>query len=94
MLIVLIPAVRSIPAVYRWIGQIRIRRRHRALLRLEDKFRYESDPERLKELNEQFERIEKDVREMKVRAIFADQFYSLRKHIDYVRRVMASKMVP
>jgi len=92
MLIILIPAVRSVPAVFRWIGQMRIRRRYRALLRLEAKYMHEKDPEKLKDLFEQFEKIERDVQQMRVKAIFADQFYSLRAHIDYVRRLMASKM--
>ncbi len=92
MLIVLIPAVRSVPAVFRWVGHMRIRRRYRALLRLEERFMNENDPEKLKELNEQFEKIEDDVKKMRVKAIFADQFYRLRSHIDYVRRLMNSKM--
>lgn len=92
MLIVLIPAVRSIPAIFRWIGQLRIRRRYRALLKLEEKFLYENDMEKLKELFTQFENIEKDVQRMRVKAIFADQFYRLRSHIDYVRRAMVSRM--
>lgn len=92
MLIVLVPAVRSIPAIFQWIGHLRIRRRYRALLRLEEKFIYESDPEKLKELYAQFEAIEKDVQRMRVKAIFADHFYRLRSHIDYVRRAMVSKM--
>lgn len=92
MLIILIPAVRSIPAIFRWVGHMRIRRRYRALLRLESKFMYEKDPEKLKELNEQFEKIEDDVKRMKVKAIFADQFYRLRSHIDYVRKLMSSKL--
>jgi hypothetical protein len=92
MLIVLIPAVRSIPAIFRLSGQLRIRRRYRALLKLESKFMNEKDPEKLKELIEQFERIDRDVQQMKVKAIFAEKFYSLRAHIDYVRGLMASKM--
>lgn len=92
MLIVLIPAVRSIPAIFRWIGQVRIRRRYRALLKLEEKYMNEKDPEKLKELFEQFEKIERDVQQMKVKAVFAEQVYTLRAHIDYVRRLMASKM--
>ena len=90
MLIILIPAVRSVPAVFRWIGHLRIRRRYRALLRLEKKFMNEKDPEKLKDLHEQFEAIDLDVQQMKVRAVLADQFYSLRAHIDYVRRLMSS----
>ena len=92
MLIVLIPVVRSIPAIFRWMGKLRIRRRYRALLRLEEKFMYEKDTEKLKELYSQFEAIERDVQQMRVKAIFADQFYMLRSHIDYVRRLMMSKM--
>lgn len=91
MLIVLVPVVRSIPAIFRWTHQIRIRRRYRALLRIEAKWMNEKDPEKLKDLNEQFEKIEEDVKKMKVKAIFADQFYRLRSHIDYVRRLMALK---
>jgi TRAP-type uncharacterized transport system substrate-binding protein len=92
MLLVLIPAVRSIPAIFRWVGQLRIRRRYRALLKLEERFKSEKDPEVLKDLLEQFERIEKDVQQMKVRAVFADQFYALRGHIDYVRRMARARM--
>lgn len=91
MLLIMIPTVRSIPAIFKWVGQARIRRRYRALLKVESKFKNEKDPEKLKDLNEQFAQIEKDVSHMKVRPIFADQFYSLRSHIDYVRRLMLSK---
>lgn len=92
MLIVLIPAARSVPALFTWIHQMRIRRTYRALIRLESKFMHEKDPEKLNELNDQFEKIGEEVKRMKVKAIFADQFYRLRSHIDYVRRLMASKM--
>jgi hypothetical protein len=92
MLIVLIPVVRSIPAIFRWMGQIRIRRRYRALLKLEQRFKSETNPEVIKDLLEQFERIEKDVQQMKVRAVFANQFYSLRVHIDYVRQMVRARM--
>ncbi len=92
MLIILIPAVRSVPMIFRWLGQVRIRRRYRSLLRIEAKFKNEKDPEKLKDLNQQFEEIEKDVQQMKVRATFADQFYLLRSHIDYVRKLMTSKL--
>jgi hypothetical protein len=92
MLIVLIPAVRSVPMFFRWSTQLRIRRRYRMLLRLEQRFKHEKDPEKLKSLNEQFEVIEKDVQQMKVKASYANQFYSLREHIDYVRQLMASKL--
>lgn len=92
MLILLVPAVRSIPAIFRWFGKLRIRRRYRALLKLEEKFMYENDVEKLKDLFAQFENIEKDVQRMRVKAILADQFYMLRSHMEYVRRLMLSRM--
>ena len=94
MLIVLIPAVRSVPAVFRWIGNLRIRRRYRALLKLEEKFMFESNSEKLQDLYAQFENIEKDVHRMKIKAVFAEQFYVLRSHIDYVRKLMMNRMNP
>jgi hypothetical protein len=89
MLIVLVPAVRSVPAVFKWIGHLRIRRRYRALLRLEKKYMNEKNPQQLQDLLDQFKEIEDEVRRMKVSAALADQFYSLRSHIDYVRKLMS-----
>jgi hypothetical protein len=92
MLILLVPAVRSIPAIFQWMGRLRIRRRYRTLLKLEQKFMNEKDPQKLKDLYEQFAFIERDVNQMKVRAAFAEQFYFLRSHIDYVRKLIDSRM--
>lgn len=92
MLLVLIPAVRSVPALFRWMWHLRIRRRYRALLKIEQRFMHEKSSEAQKNLYEQFEAIERDVHRMKVRATFAEQFYFLRAHIDYVRKLMVSRM--
>jgi hypothetical protein len=92
MIIILIPAIRSVPMIFKWLGQVRIRSRYRALLKIEAKFKNENDPKKLKELNEQFEIIEKDVQQMKVRAVLAHQFYLLRSHIDYVRKLMNARL--
>jgi len=87
----LIPAIRAVPAFFRWRTQIKIRRRYRELLILEAKFKNEHDPVRLTALRKHFERIDNEISKMRVRAAFADQFYSLRGHIDYVRTLMAKK---
>ncbi|MGZ3690727.1 MAG: TAXI family TRAP transporter solute-binding subunit [Pseudobdellovibrio sp.] len=88
ILLVLIPAVRSIPAMFRYSTQLRIRRRYRELLAIEEKYKSEKDPSRIKDLHKNLDRIDKEIRQMKVKAAFADQFYSLRGHADYVRRLM------
>lgn len=89
-LFILVPAVRSVPAFFRWRTQIKLRRRYRELLTLEQAF-MESDPAHHEKLREEFDRIEEVVNKMKVRAAFADQFYGLRGHIDYVRGLFAKE---
>jgi hypothetical protein len=92
-LIILVPAVKSVPAFFRWRTQIKIRRRYRELLSLEQAFLADKDQSRHKTLQEDFDRIENSVNSMKVRAAFADQFYGLRGHIDYVRQLLVKEQV-
>lgn len=91
MAVILIPSLRSIPAFFRWRTQLKIRRRYRELLMLEQDLLRESDLARKEELRRHFDRIEQAVNKMNVRAAFADQFYGLRGHIDYVRQLVLAK---
>jgi hypothetical protein len=87
ILLVLIPAMRLIPTLYRWRSQLRIYRWYRKLLVLERELT--ATPELTPSKREQFagrlNEIENVVRRMKVPASFANLFYMLRGHIDYVR---------
>jgi hypothetical protein len=87
--VILVPALRSIPAFFRWRMQIKIRRRYRELLELEQDFLHEKDARKRAKMRDHFDRIEETVNKMNVRAAFADQFYGLRGHIDYVRQLVA-----
>ena len=92
MIVVLLPGLRSIPALYRWRTRLRIYRWYRALLVLErDLVAQKATGEREKIL-EQLDRIEEQVKRMKVPASFADQFYVLRGHIDFVRDRLLKNM--
>lgn len=91
ILILLIPALRAVPSLFRWRARMKIRSRYRELLLLEEKFRNETDASRLASLRRSFDRIDAEISKMRVRAAFADQFYSLRGHIDYVRILMNKK---
>lgn len=91
MLVLLIPAVRAVPALFRWRNHIRIRRLYRELLQVEEKSRRENDPRRLETLRAEFERIDQALGRLRVRPAYADQFYHLRVHVDYVRRLMAGE---
>jgi len=85
LVLVLIPGLRSIPAVYRWRMKIRIYRWYRVLLALEQDMIAHLVPEKQGELIGRLNHIEEEVNKMKVPASFADQFYVLRGHISFVR---------
>ena len=90
MVLVLIPALRVIPVVYKWRTRLKIFRWYRALLVLERESSGPLTTDKRKEVMARLEHIEKSVNVMKVPASFADQFYGLRGHIDFVRdRVLA-----
>ncbi len=84
MVVIMIPVVKSIPAIYRWKVRLGIYRWYRALLALErDMLR--AAPEERRELLSRLDEVETAVNKMKVPASFADQFYVLRGHIGFVR---------
>jgi len=90
-IVILIPIVRSIPHLYRWRIQSRIYRWYRALLALERELFKEAESENRQHLLGRLDEIEDAVNKMKVPASFADQFYGLRGHIDFVRQMMSNK---
>ena len=85
IVLVLIPALKLIPAAYKWRSQLRIYRWYRKLLVLEREVSLEQTPAKREELLRRLHEIEEVVTHMKVPASFANLFYSLREHIDYVR---------
>jgi len=85
MIVLLLPALRLIPAIYRWRFKSRISRWYRALLMIEQDLITQMAPEKRKALMERLDNIEEAVNRMKVPASFADQFYGLRGHITFVR---------
>jgi hypothetical protein len=89
-IVVLIPVLRSIPPMYRWRIRSRLYPWYRALLSLERSLFGESDPAKRERLLKQLDEIETAVNRMKVPASFADQFYSLREHIGFVRQMVGS----
>lgn len=91
MLLVLIPGMRSIPAIYHWQIRLRIYRWYRALMLLEKNMNLPAAPGRVEEWLRQLEEIERAVNKMKVPVSFAEQFYVLRTHIDFVRARLADK---
>jgi TRAP-type uncharacterized transport system substrate-binding protein len=94
IVLVLIPALRLFPAAYRWRAQLRIYRWYRKLLVLERDVALAQNPSQQEDFVRRLDEIETVVLAMKVPASFANLFYSLREHIDYVRAKLASRSSP
>jgi hypothetical protein len=93
MIVVLIPILRSIPVVYRWRIRSRIFRWYRALVAVERELFTEVDSEKQKLLLRRLDQIEYSVNRMKVPTFYADLFYGLRGHIDFVRQLCNRRVV-
>jgi hypothetical protein len=93
-IVVLFPVLRSIPFVYRWRIRLLIYRWYRALLALERRLLTESESGKRQQLLARLDEIEQKVNKMKVPAPYADQFYGLRGHIDFVRQRFGQQAAP
>jgi len=85
IIVLLIPGLRVLPALYRLRIRLRLYRWYRAMLALERGFSAATSSEKRRELLAKLDHIENDVNRAKVPASFADQFYGLREHIEFVR---------
>jgi TRAP-type uncharacterized transport system substrate-binding protein len=85
MIVLLLPGLRLIPAIYRWRFKSHISRWYRGLLMIEQDLIAQLAADNRKALMERLDNIEEAVNRMKVPASFADQFYDLRGHIKFVR---------
>ena len=89
--LLLIPALKMAPAIYRWRIESRIHRWYRVLLDLEhDAFKHSVDLKRREELLHHLDHIEHSVSKIVVPASFGDLFYGLREHISFVRNSLLS----
>jgi TRAP-type uncharacterized transport system substrate-binding protein len=97
-IVIVIPLVRAVPALYKWRVQLGINRRYRTLLALEHELERESrEPmtlEKRRELIASLDSVVQAVNHMKIPASFASQFYSLRENITFVRSRLAEGASP
>jgi len=85
LVIILIPGLKSIPAILHWRTRLRINRWYRQLLMVEQDALREMSPDKRAALTARIDEIEAEVHKMKVPAAYGDQFYVLRTHINFVR---------
>jgi TRAP transporter TAXI family solute receptor len=85
-LLVLVPIVRLAPAVYRWRVRSRIINRYRDVVDIDHRLARRPSAAECVELLGQLDRIEDEVRDLRVPLGYADAHYHLRLHLDLVRR--------
>src|SRR3954469_3032636 len=86
LLVVIVPATRLAPAIYRWRVRSRIYRWYGALMAIEREMRGDPPPEQPTRGRPRLDEIARAVREIKTPPSFADQLYVLRDHVAAVRR--------
>jgi TRAP transporter TAXI family solute receptor len=86
LLVVIVPATRLAPAVYRWRVRSHIYRYYGALMSLEREMHGDPSPETRARVRARLEEITRSVSELKTPPSFGDQLYVLRDHVAAVRR--------
>ena len=89
--LILIPAIKLVPTIYRWRMETRVNKWYRALLNLErEAFKQSIDESKREELVRHLNHIEHSVSKIVVPAKFGNLLYGLREHIDFVRGRLTS----
>jgi hypothetical protein len=92
LLVIVVPATRLAPSLYRWRVRSRIYRWYGALMAIErDMLTVERTPEALTRIGKRLDEIEHAVDELKTPLSFADQLYVLRDHVASVRRRLETR---
>ena len=85
IVVLLIPGLKLVPALYNWRIRSRINRWYGILINLERDMLAHPSPEEREELLKRFDSIEANVHKMKMPLAYTEQFYVLRDHINFVR---------
>ncbi len=85
LLVIMIPALRVIPTLYRWRVRSRIYKWYGALMAIERDMLADPTAERKQEIHKRLDDIQNAVNNLRTPVAFADQLYVLRDHIASVR---------
>lgn len=86
LFVIVVPATRAAPALYRWRVRSRIYRWYGALMAIEREIMLARTDEQRRAISQKLEEIQRSVDEIKTPLSFADQLYVLRDHVAMVRR--------
>jgi hypothetical protein len=90
LLVILVPATKLAPALYKWLMRSRIYKWYGALLVVERAILTNPTPEVQARLIERIAEIERSVNDLKLPLSFADQLFVLRDHVRMVRQQLHS----
>ncbi|MDE1012010.1 MAG: ABC transporter substrate-binding protein [Paraburkholderia fungorum] len=90
MAVLLFPAMRLIPALYRWRVRSRIYRYYGALIAIERDALTDSTETERKQLFVELDDIEASLDRLRMPLAYADAFYVLREHVGFVRSRLAA----
>lgn len=91
LLVVIVPATRVLPTIYRWRVRSRIYRWYGALMTIERELLARPEAETRARLLLRLDEIEDAVNGLKMPVAFADQLYVLREHVGLVRHRLATQ---
>ena len=90
LLVLIVPATRMAPALYRWRVRSRIYRWYGALMAIERDLLANPAPDQREQLLRRLDEIEDAINGMKMPVSYADQLYVLREHVTMVRHRLES----
>ncbi len=91
IVVLLLPLFRLLPGVYAWQMHSRIYRRYQELKAIEREAERGVAPDRLRQLLARLEQIDADAMSVRVPPRYREYAYTLRMHIDLVRRNLAER---
>lgn len=91
LLVLIVPATRIAPTLYRWRVRSRIYRWYGALMAIEREMLANPGPEQKQRILHRIDEIEDAVNDIKTPLSFADQLYVLRSHVAMVRQRLLSR---
>jgi TRAP-type uncharacterized transport system substrate-binding protein len=86
LLVLIVPASRVVPAIYRWRVRSRIYRFYGSLMAIERELLAKPAAERRAEIGRRLDEVEQAVATIRTPLSFADQLYVLRSHVSMVRQ--------
>jgi hypothetical protein len=94
LLVLIVPATRIAPAIYRWRVRSRVYRWYGILMAIERDMAPGVPPERVDEMHQRLDEIDDAVNDIRTPLAFADQLYLLRGHVAMVRQRLVAPVGP